>query len=64
MRGGVHGVAQLVEALHHKPESCGSLGFFIELRNPSGRTMALGLTHPLTEVSIRVVSWGVKAAGT
>jgi len=24
----------------------------------SGRTMALGLTHPLTEMSTRDVSWG------
>ena len=36
------------------------------LRNPSGRTMALGLTHPLIEMSNRYISWGggvVKAAG-
>jgi len=25
--------------------------------------MALGLTQPLTEISTRNVSWGVKAAG-
>jgi len=25
--------------------------------------MALGLTHPLTEMSTRNISWGVKAAG-
>jgi len=31
--------------------------------NPSGRTMALGLTQPLTEMSSRNISWGVKAAG-
>ena len=31
--------------------------------NPSGRTMALGLTQPLTEVSTGNISWGVKAAG-
>jgi hypothetical protein len=28
--------------------------------NPSGRIMALGLTQPLTEMSTRNVSWGVK----
>jgi len=28
--------------------------------NLSGRTMALGLTHPLTEMSTRNISWGVK----
>jgi hypothetical protein len=40
------------------------LEFFID--NPSGRTMALGLTQPLTEISTRSISWvgeGVKAAG-
>ena len=31
--------------------------------NPSGRTMALGPTQPLTEMSTRNISWGVKAAG-
>ena len=30
--------------------------------NPSGRTMALGLTQPLTEMSTRNISWGVKVA--
>jgi hypothetical protein len=38
-----------------------SLEFFID--NPSGRTMALGSTQPLTEMSTRNLSWGVKAAG-
>ena len=28
--------------------------------NPSGRTMALGLTQPLTEMSTRNISWGPK----
>ena len=31
--------------------------------NPSGRTVTLGLTQPLTEMSTRNISWGVKAAG-
>jgi len=31
--------------------------------NPSGRTMALGLIQPLTEMSTRSFSWVVKAAG-
>jgi len=31
--------------------------------NPSGRTMALGSTQPLTEMSTRNISLGVKAAG-
>jgi len=32
-------------------------------RNPSGRTMVLGLTQSLREMSTRNISWGVKAAG-
>ena len=31
--------------------------------NPSGRTMALGPTQPLTEMSTRNISWGVNVAG-
>jgi hypothetical protein len=31
--------------------------------NPSGCTMAMGSTQPLTEMSTRNISWGVKAAG-
>jgi hypothetical protein len=31
--------------------------------NPSDRTMALGSTQPLTEMSTRIISWGVKADG-
>jgi hypothetical protein len=31
--------------------------------NPSGHTMTLGLTQPLTEMSTRNISWGVKVAG-
>jgi len=29
----------------------------------SGRTMALGATQLLTEMSTRAISWGIKAAG-
>jgi len=36
-----------------------SLDFF-HCHNPSSCTMALGLTQPLTEMSTRNVSWGVK----
>jgi hypothetical protein len=32
-------------------------------QNTSGRTMALGLTQPLTQMSTRNISWGVKMAG-
>jgi hypothetical protein len=31
--------------------------------HPSGRTMALRLTQPLTEISTKNISWGVMAAG-
>ena len=31
--------------------------------NPSGRTVALVLNQPLTEMSKRNISWGVNAAG-
>ena len=31
--------------------------------NPSGRTMTLGMTQPLTEMSARNISLGIKAAG-
>jgi hypothetical protein len=31
--------------------------------NPSNCTMVLGSTQPLTEMSTRNISWGVKAAG-
>ena len=40
----------------------GVIGIF-NWNNPSGRTMALVLTQPLTEMSTRNISWGVKAAG-
>jgi hypothetical protein len=54
-------VAQLVEALRYKPEG-GSIpdcvtGIF-HWYNPSGRTMALELTQPLTEISTRNIFWG------
>ena len=39
----------------------GFTGIF-HLNNPSGRTMALGLTQPLTEMSTRNISWGVKGS--
>jgi len=56
-------VAQLVEALCYKrsiPD--GVIGIF-HWHNPSGRTMALGLTQPLAEMNTRNISWGVKPVG-
>jgi hypothetical protein len=35
----------------------GVIGLF-HLHNPSGHTMALGLTQPLKEISTRNISWG------
>jgi hypothetical protein len=35
----------------------GVIGIF-HWRNPSDRTMALGSTQPLTEMSTRSISWG------
>jgi hypothetical protein len=60
-------VAQLVEALHYKPEGRGFDFRRCHLHNPFGRTMALGSTQPVTEISTRNISLGggggVKAAG-
>jgi hypothetical protein len=41
----------------------GVSGNFFHWHNPVGRTMALGSTQPLTEMSTRNISWGVNAAG-
>jgi len=60
-------VAQLVEALRYNPEGRGfdspmvSLEFFIDIILP-GRTMSLGLTQPVTEMSTRNISWGGKGS--
>ena len=63
LRGVEHTVTHLVEALRYKSEvrassiPDGVTGIF-HRHNPSGRTMALGLTQPLTEMSNRNISWG------
>ena len=56
-----HAVAQLVEALRYKPEGrefdsrwC---HWNFSLKHPSGRTMAMGLTQPLTEMNTRNIFW-------
>jgi hypothetical protein len=56
----------LVEALCYKPEDSGFdpgevIGFF-NLPNPSSRTIALGSTQPLTEMSSRNLSEGKERA--
>ena len=60
-------MAQSVEALRYNRKVAGSIsegatGKF-HWYNPSGRTMALGSTQPLTEMSTENISWGVNAAG-
>jgi hypothetical protein len=59
-------VAQLVEALRYKPEGRGFDSRWyhsnFSLNNPFGRSTALGSTQPLTEMSTRNISWGIKAA--
>ena len=64
---GGYAVAQLVEALRYKPEGRGFdsrwCHWNFSFHNPSGRTMVLGSTQPLTEMSTRNISWGVKAPG-
>ena len=56
-----YAVVQLAKELHYKPDSIpdGVTGIFY-LHNPSGRTMALGFTRPLKEMSTRDISWGGK----
>jgi hypothetical protein len=54
-----HAVSQFVEALFYKSVAGlipdGVIEIF-HLYNPSGRTMALGLTQPLTEMSTKNIS--------
>jgi hypothetical protein len=60
-----HAVAQLVEAVRYRPEGRGFncvIGIF-HWHIPSGRTMALWLIQPLTEISTRNISSGVNVAG-
>jgi len=63
-----HAVAHLAEALLYKPSrkvtgsiADGVIGI-LHWHNPSGHTMALGLTQPLTEMSYQEYFLGVKAA--
>ena len=57
---GGYAVVQLVEALRYKPEGRGFdsrwCHWNFSLAYPSGRTMTLGSTQPLTEMSIRNIS--------
>ena len=58
-------MVQSVEELRYKSEGrgFGSRWDYFHWLNPSGRIFEMGSTQPLTEVSTRDISWGVKAAG-
>ena len=55
----MYAVAQLVGHCGASQKVTGSVpdGIF-HLHNPSGRTVALGWTQPLTAISTRNTSWG------
>ena len=55
LRSGYSAVLQIGRFPHSFPD--GVIGIF-HWHNPSDRTMALGLTQPLTEMSTREISWG------
>jgi hypothetical protein len=62
---GRHVVAQLFEALRYAPQGLRSwCRWKFHRRNLTGRTVALGSTRLLTEMSTRNISCGVKPAGT
>jgi hypothetical protein len=60
-------VAQLVQALRLKVKIVGYFpdGVIENLHwpNPSGCTVTLRSTQPLTEMSIRYLPWGINTAG-
>ena len=62
---GGHALEQLAEALRYKPEGSildGVIGNFHWI-NPSSRTMSMGSTQPIREMSTRNIFWGGKATG-
>jgi hypothetical protein len=56
-----HAVAQMVEALHYKPDSIpdGVVGIF-HGHNPSSLTVVLEFTQPITEINTSNILWGGK----
>ena len=62
-RGGAVGWGTALQAVKVAVSIPDGVTGIFHWHNPSGRTMALELTQPLTEMSTRNVSWGVKAAG-
>ena len=58
VRGGAVGLGTALQAGRSRiRRPMVSMEFFIDIILP-GRTMTLGLTQPLTENSIRIISWG------
>jgi hypothetical protein len=53
-----HAVARLVKALRYYSEGRRFNSGWCHWQDPSGRTMVLGLTQSLTEMSTRDISWG------
>ena len=57
-----HRGGTVVKVLHYKSEGAGSIPDDVigisQCINPSDRTMALGSTQPLTEMSTRRIPWG------
>jgi hypothetical protein len=57
-----HAVAQWLKHCATNRKAAGwisdSVSGIFHLHNPSGHTMALGLTQPLTEMNTRNISWG------
>jgi len=53
----------MVEALCYQQKGRGFDSRWCHLLNPSGRTVALGSTQPLTEMITSDIVWGVKAVG-
>ena len=55
-----YAVAQLVETLRYKPEGRGFDSNGDIIINSFCRTIALGLTEPLTKMRTRNISWGLR----
>jgi len=55
-------VLTVITAAHKLPHANDNNNYYCPV--PGSITMALGLTQPLTEMSTKNISWGVKAAGS
>ena len=63
VRGGTFGWGTALQSRNVTGSITDGVTEMFHWHNPSGRTMALGSTQPLTEMSTRNISWGVKTAG-